>query len=51
MFSVLNGYVFRPPPYPASDELERIYRATPGGEAPYHLTAAQGERDRDLRRA
>jgi len=29
MFSVLNGYVFRPPPYPASGELERIYRATP----------------------
>ncbi len=38
MFSVLNGYLLRPAPYPDSARLERIYRATPrddrGGIAP-----------------
>jgi predicted permease len=28
MFSIFNGYVLQPPPYPDSGELERIYRAT-----------------------
>jgi hypothetical protein len=49
LFSVLNGYIFRPPPYPASDELERIYRATPsdpeGGISP----ADYPEMKRELR--
>jgi putative ABC transport system permease protein len=38
MFSILNGYMLRPAPYPDSDRLERIYRATPqnprGGISP-----------------
>ena len=38
MFSVLNGYIFRPLPYPDGDRLERIYRTTPtdaeGGVSP-----------------
>ncbi|HUP65934.1 MAG TPA: ABC transporter permease [Thermoanaerobaculia bacterium] len=29
MFSVLAGYQLRPSPYPSSERLERIYRATP----------------------
>jgi predicted permease len=28
MFSILDGYTLRPPPYPGSDRLDRIYRAT-----------------------
>jgi putative ABC transport system permease protein len=28
MFSILNGYMLRPSPYPDSDRLERVYRAT-----------------------
>lgn len=28
MFSVLSGYMLRPPPYPDAGRLERIYRAT-----------------------
>ena len=28
MFSILNGYMLRPAPYPDSDRLDRIYRAT-----------------------
>jgi putative ABC transport system permease protein len=28
MFSILNGYMLRPAPYPERDRLERIYRAT-----------------------
>src|SRR5882672_3941029 len=38
MFSILNGYMLRPAPYPDSDRLDRIYRATPqnprGGISP-----------------
>jgi putative ABC transport system permease protein len=38
MFSVLDGYLLRPAPYPGSDRLDRIYRATPqntrGGFSP-----------------
>jgi predicted permease len=38
MFSVLNGYMLRPAPYPQSGHLYRIYRATPqdprGGASP-----------------
>ena len=30
MFSVLNGYMLRPAPYPDRDRLERIFRAVPG---------------------
>lgn len=30
MFSVLSGYMLRPPPYPESDQLDRIYRGTAG---------------------
>ncbi len=29
MFSVINGYMLRPSPYPDSDHLDRIYRTTP----------------------
>jgi len=29
MFSILNGYMLRPAPYPQSDQLDRIYRRTP----------------------
>jgi putative ABC transport system permease protein len=28
MFSILNGYMLRPSPYPDSDRLDRIYRST-----------------------
>src|SRR2546422_4149141 len=28
MFSILNGYMLRPAPYPDRDRLDRIYRAT-----------------------
>src|SRR3954470_19752495 len=28
MFSILNGYMLRPVPYPGGGQLERIYRAT-----------------------
>ena len=28
MFSVLNGYMLRPAPYPDSERLDRIYRTT-----------------------
>jgi putative ABC transport system permease protein len=38
MFSLVNGYMLRPAPYAASDQLDRIYRATPqnpvGGISP-----------------
>jgi len=38
MFSILNGYMLRPAPYPDRDQLDRIYRATPqnslGGISP-----------------
>lgn len=38
MFSILNGYMLRPAPYPNGEELDRIYRATPqdsrGGISP-----------------
>jgi predicted permease len=38
MFSILNGYMLRPAPYPDRDHLDRIYRATPqdprGGISP-----------------
>jgi putative ABC transport system permease protein len=38
MFSILDGYMLRPAPYPESDRLDRIYRATPqnarGGVSP-----------------
>ncbi len=30
MFSILNGYMLRPAPYPESDLVDRIYRTTPG---------------------
>lgn len=29
MFSLVNGYMLRPSPYPDSDRIDRIYRATP----------------------
>ncbi len=29
MFSILNGYMLEPLPYPKGEELDRIYRATP----------------------
>src|SRR5438093_9925329 len=29
MFSILNGYMLRPAPYPDRDQVDRIYRATP----------------------
>jgi predicted permease len=38
MFSILNGYMLRPAPYPDRDQLDRIFRATPqdprGGISP-----------------
>src|SRR5213594_1188213 len=38
MFSILNGYMLRPAPYPDRNHLDRIYRATPqnslGGFSP-----------------
>jgi predicted permease len=38
MFSVLNGYILRPAPYPDRDRLDRIFRTTPqsrvGGISP-----------------
>jgi putative ABC transport system permease protein len=38
MFSILDGYMLRPPPYPDSDHVDRIYRRTPqtprGGFSP-----------------
>ena len=38
MFSIVNGYMLRPGPYPDSDRLDRIYRTTPqnsrGGISP-----------------
>ena len=29
MFSLLDGYMLRPPPYPDSEHIDRIYRTTP----------------------
>ena len=38
MFSILNGYMLRPAPYPDRDHLDRIFRSTPqdsrGGFSP-----------------
>ena len=60
MFSILNGYMLRPLPYPDSDRLDRIYRATAqnsrGGVSPadyLDLKSADERlrRDRRLRRS
>jgi putative ABC transport system permease protein len=47
MFSVLHGYLLRPVPYPDSDRIDRIYRATPrnsqGGVSPADYLALKAE--------
>ncbi len=47
MFSILNGYLFAPLPYPEGDRLDRVYRATPqnrrGGISPPDYLALKAE--------
>ncbi|HLA76379.1 MAG TPA: ABC transporter permease [Vicinamibacteria bacterium] len=47
MFSILNGYMLRPAPYPDSDQLDRIYRATSqdpdGGVSPADYLVLKSE--------
>ncbi len=47
MFSILNGYMLRPAPYPDSDQLDRIYRVTAqdpyGGVSPADYLVLKSE--------